>query len=87
MLQALTGQKLSGRELARVCNRTNEQAWTYAHAQRQTALAREQAPTDGALDARITIAHGKEVIADNQNSMKELWARFEAWIANAAHAS
>ncbi len=87
LLQALTGQKLSGRELARVCNRTVEQAWTHANAQRQTALTRTQAPTDGSLDARITIAHGKEVIADNRNSMKELWAKFEAWIANATVAS
>jgi hypothetical protein len=70
-----------------VCNRTIEQAWTYANAQQQTAQTRTQAPTDGSLDARITIAHGKEVIADNRNSMKELWSRFESWIANATHAS
>ncbi len=84
MLQALTGQRLSGRELARVCNRSVDEAWSLSRKRMQEALdraAKAPFPTHAVdLDARIRVVHGAEVLADNTTSMARLWSDFEAAI-------
>ena len=80
-LRSLTGEGFSARYLSEACNATPEEAWQQAQAC-MAAAARRPAPAGepAPLDATIRIVHGAELIADNRDSDRAMFDRFEAWI-------
>jgi hypothetical protein len=80
-LRSLTGEGFSARYLSEVCNATPEEAWGQAQAC-MAAAARRPGPAGepASLDATIRIVHGAELIADNRDSDRAMFDRFEAWI-------
>jgi Zn-dependent oligopeptidase len=81
MLRGLTGEGFSARYLADECNRSTDEAWAHAQEAMAGAATREyrgQVPT--ALDARIRVVHGTEVLADSSEGEDAMCARFEAWV-------
>ncbi len=80
-LVSLTGEGLSGRSLAAVCDRSVEDAWTTARESIRAAAAHDGPSRDGAsLDATIRVVHGAEVVADNGDSDERMCADFERWV-------
>lgn len=80
-LRNLTGEGLTSSWLAAECNRSPEEAWARAQdafQQMDTAAPPPEAETD--LDASISIVHGAQCIATNEESLPALYAAFEAWI-------
>lgn len=79
-LIALTGEPLNPSYLAAECTRSSEEVWKVA----LDALSRsEQAstsPEPNDLDASISIGHGNERIAGNDESLPAMYAAFEGWI-------
>ncbi|HEY1997854.1 M3 family metallopeptidase [Paraburkholderia sp.] len=94
-LESLTGERLTGSYLAAECNRSPQEAWALA----QTALERSELESVDAcndasanaipcdLDASISIVHGAERIATNEESLPAMYAAFEAWIERSAQAA
>jgi hypothetical protein len=82
-LMSLTGEPLNPAYLAADCNRSSEEVWKMA----LNAIERSgrAAPTaePGELDASITIVHGAQRIAANDESLPALYAAFERWIESA----
>lgn len=80
-LRSLTGEGFTGRYLADACNLSVEEAWAKAQASMADAERRGlPAGEPPALDARIRIVHGAELIADNSHSEAALFEGFEHWI-------
>ena len=79
-LQSLTGEPLNAAWLAAECNRSPRQAW--AVAQEAFASNERASPRDesGDLAASISIVHGAERIATNDESLQAMYAAFEAWV-------
>lgn len=80
-LMSLTGEGLSARYLAEVCNRTVEDAWQEARQLLEAAASRrypEEYPPS--LDATVRVVHGTELIADNQESDPAMCRRFAEWV-------
>ncbi|MFP3246459.1 MAG: hypothetical protein RXR20_18170, partial [Paraburkholderia sp.] len=80
-LRNLTGEGLTSSWLAAECNRSPEEAWARAQdafKHMDTAAPPPEAETD--LDASISIVHGAQCIATNEESLPALYAAFEAWI-------
>lgn len=80
-LRSLTGEGFTGRYLADECNLSVEEAWRKAQAMMADAERRGLPGGEPpALDARVRIVHGTELIADNSRSETELFEGFERWI-------
>ena len=81
-LVALTGEGFSARYLAELCNQSVEEAWREAQQTMAAALVRSYpAQYPAALDAKIRLVHGAELIADNAESEAAMCLAFERWIA------
>jgi hypothetical protein len=82
----MTGEGLTSAYLADDCNRSSQEAWALAQeAIERTDRARAaQAETSGDLDASISIVHGAQRIATNEESLPAMYAAFEAWIEDMA---
>lgn len=78
----LTGKRLSGDALARLCNASNEETWAESLA--MIAVTDKNPPVgtleDVDLDAEIRVVHGNEVIAETKTSFAQMARDFEAWI-------
>ena len=85
-LRNMTGEGLTSAYLADDCNRSSQEAWALAQeAIERTDRARAaQAETRGDLDASISIVHGAQRIATNEESLPAMYAAFEAWIEDMA---
>jgi oligoendopeptidase F len=85
-LRNMTGEGLTSAYLADDCNRSSQEAWALAQeAIERTDRARAaQAETSGDLDASISIVHGAQHIATNEESLPAMYAAFEAWIEDMA---
>jgi hypothetical protein len=85
-LRNMTGEGLTSAYLADDCNRSSQEAWALAQeAIERTDRARAaQAETSGDLDASISIVHGAQRIATNEESLPAMYAAFEAWIEDMA---
>jgi hypothetical protein len=85
-LQSLTGEGLTASYLAAECNRSPQEAWTLA----QEAFAQSEGASSpanaGDLDASISIVHGAERIATNEESLPAMYAAFETWIERVVRA-
>lgn len=83
-LRNLTGEGFSARYLADACNQSVDEAWQEAR-QLIAAAARRDYPAEeanaDALDARIRIVHGAEILADNSTSDLAMCRQFEDWIS------
>jgi oligoendopeptidase F len=81
-IESLTGQKLSGKELAAHCNLSNDELWKMAKRQMESAKSRapEKSPVDARLEARIHIVHGAQELGNNLGSPEEMWSGFQSWI-------
>ena len=82
-LRSLTGEGFSARYLADACNQSVDEAWQEAQQLIATAARRDYAAADAdanALDARIRIVHGAEIIADNSTSDAAMCRQFEDWV-------
>ncbi|KUM02245.1 peptidase M3 [Chromobacterium subtsugae] len=87
-LVSLTGEPFNARYLAESCTQSVEQAWADAETRIAASAARDyprQYPD--ALDARIRLVHGAELIADNGDGDEAMFHRFEAWVAQRYPAS
>lgn len=86
-LIALTGQPLNSSYLAAECNRSADEAWQL----NQDVFRRSEQATPskqgGDLDASISIVHGAQRIASNDESLSALYAQFEAWAARLGSAA
>ncbi|WCM22852.1 M3 family metallopeptidase [Paraburkholderia bryophila] len=86
-LVALTGETLNASYLAAECNRSADDAWQQA----QEVFRRSEQATPitqpGDLDASISIVHGAQRIASNDESLAALYAEFEAWAARLGSAA
>ncbi|AUH53152.1 peptidase M3 [Chromobacterium sp. ATCC 53434] len=81
-LLSLTGEPFNARYLADSCNQSADEAWAEAQRLIADAAARDypgQYPD--ALDARIRLVHGAELIADNGDGDAAMFDRFESWVA------
>ena len=80
-LRSLTGEGFTARYLAEECNKSVDEAWRVAQAAMARAATRNY-PEDvpAALDARIRLVHGTEVLADSSGGEDAMCARFEAWV-------
>lgn len=79
-LQSLTGEPLNAAWLADECNRSPQQAWTLAQ---DACVSSERASPrgdSGDLAASISIVHGAERIATNDESLRAMYAAFEGWV-------
>jgi len=84
-LRSLTGEGFSARYLADACNQSVDDAWWEAQQLIATAAQRDypaadRTPAPDALDARIRIVHGAEVLADNSTSDAAMCRQFEDWV-------
>lgn len=86
-LIALTGEPLNSSYLAAECNRSADEAWQL----NQDVFRRSEQATPskqgGDLDASISIVHGAQRIASNDESLPALYAQFEAWAARLGSAA
>ncbi len=78
----MTGERLTSSYLAQECNRSPHEAWALAQeaVERADRMANASAGSDGDLDASISIVHGAQCIATNDESLEAMYAAFEAWI-------
>lgn len=86
-LIALTGEPLNPSYLAAECNRSAEEVWAMALETLSRSEHASVAPEQHDLDASITIVHGSERIAGNEESLSAMYREFESWIERglAAH--
>ncbi|MGA7777180.1 MAG: M3 family metallopeptidase [Paraburkholderia sp.] len=79
-LQSLTGEPLNAAWLAAECNRSPQETW--ASAQEAFANNEHALPhgDSGDLAASISIVHGAERIATNDESLQAMYAAFETWM-------
>jgi hypothetical protein len=86
-LQSLTGESLNAAWLAAEFNRSPQQAW--ALAEEAFACSERALPCDHScdLDASISIVHGAECIATNDESLQAMYAAFEAWVTRETQAA
>ncbi|MEO2217298.1 M3 family metallopeptidase [Chromobacterium vaccinii] len=81
-LLRLTGEPFNARYLADSCNQSVDEAWADAQKLIADAAARDYpAQYPDALDARIRLVHGAELIADNAAGDAAMFDRFESWVA------
>ncbi len=81
-LRSLTGEGFNAQYLAERCNQSAEEAWRAAKDSIAQAASRSYPASPFAnLDAKISLVHGAEVIADNRESDAAMCAQFEAWVA------
>jgi Zn-dependent oligopeptidase len=79
----LTGKKLSGQELAALCNLDNESLWAKSKVQMTEAIDREgrsSTKKSADLNAKIFVIHGDQKVASSEQSMEGLFTGFENWI-------
>jgi hypothetical protein len=80
-LTGLTGEGLSGRSLARVCNMSVEDACEGERERMRAATETHVTASEGrSLDATIRVVHGAETVADNSDSNERMCADFERWV-------
>jgi len=83
-LKNFTGEGFTGRHLADECNQSLEAAWAAAqtrlHAAKQRGAACDDA--DLSLNAAITVLHGAQTIASNEQSLEEMARQFEEWVTH-----
>ncbi|AVG18572.1 peptidase M3 [Chromobacterium vaccinii] len=81
-LLRLTGEPFNARYLADSCNQSVDEAWAGAQKLIADAAARDYpSQYPDALDARIRLVHGAELIADNAAGDAAMFDRFESWVA------
>ncbi|MEN7433296.1 M3 family metallopeptidase [Chromobacterium sp. TRC.1.1.SA] len=81
-LLRLTGEPFNARYLADSCNQSVDEAWAGAQKLISDAAVRDYpAQYPDALDARIRLVHGAELIADNAAGDAAMFDRFESWVA------
>ena len=85
-LRNMTGEGLTSAYLADECNRSPQEAWALAQEaiERTDRALAAQAEAGGDLDASISIVHGAQCIATNEESLPVMYATFEAWIEDMA---
>lgn len=85
-LRNMTGEGLTSAYLADECNRSSQEAWALAQEaiERTDRALAAQAEAGGDLDASISIVHGAQRIATNEESLPVMYATFEAWIEDMA---
>lgn len=85
-LRNMTGEGLTSAYLADECNRSSQEAWALAQEaiERTDRALTAQAEAGGDLDASISIVHGAQCIATNEESLPAMYATFEAWIEDMA---
>lgn len=85
-LRNMTGEGLTSAYLADECNRSSQEAWALAQEaiERTDRALAAQAEAGGDLDASISIVHGAQCIATNEESLPAMYATFEAWIEDMA---
>ena len=85
-LRNMTGEGLTSAYLADECNRSPQEAWALAQEaiERTDRALAAQAEARGDLDASISIVHGAQCIATNEESLPAMYATFEAWIEDMA---
>jgi len=85
-LRNMTGEGLSSSYLAMECNRSSGEAWALAQEafERADRAAPVMAKDEGDLDASISIVHGAQRVATNEESLPAMYAAFEAWIERSA---
>ena len=85
-LRNMTGEGLTSAYLADECNRSPQEAWALAQKaiERTDRALAAQAEAGGDLDASISIVHGAQCIATNEESLPAMYATFEAWIEDMA---
>ncbi|MGF6762131.1 oligoendopeptidase F [Paraburkholderia sp. GAS33] len=85
-LRNMTGEGLTSAYLADECNRSPQEAWALAQEaiERTDRALAAQAEAGGDLDASISIVHGAQCIATNEESLPAMYATFEAWIEDMA---
>ncbi|NHQ84343.1 peptidase M3 [Chromobacterium vaccinii] len=82
-LLRLTGEPFNARYLADSCNQSVDEAWADARRLIAESAARDYpAQYPDALDARIRLVHGAELIADNAAGDAAMFDRFESWVAS-----
>jgi len=84
-LRSLTSEGFTARYLADACNQSVDEAWEEAQqlitaAAQRDYLAADHQPAPDALDARIRIVHGAEILADNSTSDAAMCRQFEDWV-------
>ncbi|WP_322014141.1 M3 family metallopeptidase [Paraburkholderia sp. J12] len=79
-LMSLTGEPLNPAYLAADCNRSPEEAWKMALDAIDRSNRAEATTAPNELNASITIVHGAQRIAGNDESLPALYATFERWI-------
>ncbi|TRZ55684.1 MAG: peptidase M3 [Rhodocyclaceae bacterium] len=82
-LRSLTDEGFTARYLADACNQSVDEAWREAQQLIAAAAQRHYPATDAppdALNARIRIVHGAEVLADNSTSDAAMCRQFEDWV-------
>jgi len=80
-IESLTGEPFSARYLAEACNLTVEQAWQLQIAAIAAMQKRDRAKINP-LHANINIVDGDHVLATNQQSDKQMFDQFEAYISD-----
>lgn len=81
-LRNLTGEGFSAQYLADICNLSVDEAWKAAeemiarHAQRTTIPFK----SEPSLYAAISVVHGDEILANNDQSDADLIDQFEKWV-------
>jgi hypothetical protein len=79
-LVALTGEALNPSYLAAECNRSSDDMWRVASDALSRGEEASAAPEQTGLDASISIVHGGERVAGNDESLSGMYAAFESWI-------
>jgi hypothetical protein len=79
-VQEATGKKLSSKAIIKQLNLSPEQVIRQAK-QRITALENKKVSTKPInLNAKITMVHGKEKIADNSKSFEDMAEKYAKWV-------
>jgi hypothetical protein len=79
-LVSLTGEPLSPAYLAAECNRSQEDVWALT-LEAFSRSERASPPTAACeLDVSISIVHGAERIASNDESLTAMYTAFETWV-------
>ncbi|PLZ04074.1 peptidase M3 [Burkholderia sp. WAC0059] len=79
-LVSLTGEPLNPSCLAAECNRSSGDVWKQALDALDRSGQVSVSPESGDLHASISIVHGNERIAGNDESLSAMYAAFERWI-------
>lgn len=79
-LRSLTGEGLTSSYLAAECNRSPQEAWEHTQDAFERTDSGAPLEAEGDLDASISIVHGAQCIATNEESLPAMYAAFEAWI-------